>query len=476
MATSAPSSAPTLRENGSAIHILWINCGLSCDGESVSLTAASQPSIEEIALGALPGLPKIALHWPLIDFECGPEQGADNFIEWFHKADRGELAPFVLVIEGSIPNETINGDGYFTGFGRHPGTNQPITVNQWLDKLAPRATSVLAVGTCATYGGVHAMAGNPTGAMGVPDYLGWDWKSTAGIPIVCVPGCPAHPDNLSETILYLLYQIAGQAPMIPLDEHLRPRWLYGFTVHEGCDRAGYYEQDEFAETYDSPKCLVKLGCRGQLARCNVPKRGWINGVGGCPNVGGICIGCTMPGFPDMFMPFMGPMPIAGMTRNETYGSVIRSLREFALRRADTEPPWRKKASQLLTGYIPEWGNNRAQSVVPQPRQGIGKPSRAGARARPAGQPVAIGTRVLVAVWCRSVGTIWTLELHELDPGMTLGTLVVWISSGVPTSQPQPDDALAHQLLANRGLHLYPDSTAGPSTPSRSSIGYVNADP
>ena len=54
------------------IHILWINAGLSCDGDSVALTAATQPSIEEIALGALPGLPKIAVHWPLIDFDNGP--------------------------------------------------------------------------------------------------------------------------------------------------------------------------------------------------------------------------------------------------------------------------------------------------------------------------------------------------------------------------------------------------------------------
>ena len=51
----------------------------------------------------LPGLPKIAVHWPLIDFECGPVGGADDFIEWFFKADRGELDPFVLVVEGSIP-------------------------------------------------------------------------------------------------------------------------------------------------------------------------------------------------------------------------------------------------------------------------------------------------------------------------------------------------------------------------------------
>ena len=85
-ATKAPPRRPL-------IHILWINAGLSCDGDSVALTAATQPSIEEIALGALPGLPKIAVHWPLIDFECGPVGGADDFIEWFFKADRGELEP-----------------------------------------------------------------------------------------------------------------------------------------------------------------------------------------------------------------------------------------------------------------------------------------------------------------------------------------------------------------------------------------------
>ena len=340
----------------SPIHILWINCGLSCDGDSVALTAATQPSIEEIALGALPGLPKIAVHWPLIDFECGPDTGGDQFIEWFWKADRGELEPFVLVLEGSIPNESINGEGYFTGFGRHPDTNQPVTINEWIDRLAPKATIVVAAGTCATYGGIHAMSGNPTGAMGTPDYLGWDWKSKAGIPIVCVPGCPVHPDNMSETLLYLLYQAAGLAPMIPLDEHLRPQWLYGKTVHEGCDRAGYYEQGEFAKTYDSPKCLVKLGCWGPVVKCNVPKRGWINGVGGCPNVGGICIGCTMPGFPDKFMPFMDAPPgsLVSGTASQAYGSVIRSLRNITLKKTDSEPKWRKKGNQLLTGYKPSW--------------------------------------------------------------------------------------------------------------------------
>ncbi len=343
------------------LHILWINAGLSCDGDSVALTAAMQPSIEEIVLGALPGLPKVQVHWPLIDFECGPEQGADTFIEWFHMADRGELEPFVLVVEGSIPNESIKGGGdygvgYWAAFGNNPEDGQPITTSEWLDRLAPKATAILAAGTCATYGGIHAMAGNPTGAMGVPDYLGWDWKSKAGLPVVNVPGCPIHPDNLSETILYLLYQVAGSAPLIPLDEMLRPTWLFGNTVHEGCDRAGYYEQGEFAKEYGSPKCLVKIGCWGPVVKCNVPKRGWMNGLGGCPNVGGICIACTMPGFPDKFMPFMDEPPGSkfSTTASATYGGLIRNLRKITAKTVDKEPKWRHPGRQLTTGYRAPW--------------------------------------------------------------------------------------------------------------------------
>jgi len=211
---------------------------------------------------------------------------------------------------------------------------------------------VLAAGTCATYGGIHAMAGNPTGAMGILDYLGWDWKSSAGVPVVCVPGCPIQPDNLSETILYLLWQAAGRAPMIPLDEAGRPTWLFGNTVHEGCDRAGYYEQGQFATEYDSPTCLVKLGCWGPVVKCNVPKRGWMGGVGGCPNVGGICIGCTMPGFPDKFMPFMDEPPGGKISSTVSIatGTIIKAMRNFTTATVDKEPKWRHKGKQLTTGY------------------------------------------------------------------------------------------------------------------------------
>jgi hydrogenase small subunit len=327
--TQRPPAIPEL-------DILWLTAGLGCDGDTVSITAATQPAIEDVLLGAFPGLPRVRLHNPVLAYAVG-----DDFLRPWHQAAAGELDPFILVVEGSIPNEKNKAEGYWAAFGSDPVTKQPILTCDWIDRLAPRAWAVVAAGTCATYGGIHAMAGNPTGCRGLPDYLGWKWQSTkAGIPIVCVPGCPVHPDNFMETLLYLLRQAADPAvPMIPLDEQLRPRWLFGATVHEGCDRGGYYEQAEFTNEYGKPQCIVKLGCWGPVVQCNVGKRGWIGGVGGCPSVGGICIGCTMPGFPDKFMPFMNMPPGAELSSTAivSYGRSIRALRRFTQGSMNREP-------------------------------------------------------------------------------------------------------------------------------------------
>jgi len=345
--SKAPVKPPAVKE----VHILWSPDGMSCDGDTVSVTAATQPSIEDVILGAIPGLPKVHLHNRVLD----PSQGGDDYMKvWFDAAEGRLNAPFVLVIEGSIPNEDIKAEGYWAALGTDPKTGQPITLNTWIDRLAPKAFAVVAAGTCATYGGIHAMQGNPTGSMGLADYLGWQFRSMAGIPIVNVPGCPVQPDNFMETLLYLLYQAAGIAPMIPLDDKLRPTWLFGKTVHEGCDRAGYYEQGDFAYEYGSPKCLVKIGCWGPVVNCNVTKRGWMNGIGGCPNVGGICIGCTMPGFPDKFMPFMDEPPGAKLSSAavNVYGKMIRNLRAITNHTSNKEPYWRRRGRELETGYHP----------------------------------------------------------------------------------------------------------------------------
>src|SRR6185312_6921248 len=157
------------------VHVLWLTSGLSCDGETVSLTAATSPSLEELLRGAIPGQPRIALYNPLLAYDVGDE-----------------LDPFVLVVEGSVANEEINGDGHWSGFGVD-ADGQPITASTWIDRLAPRAAVVMALGTCAAYGGVPAMRNNPTGAMGLRDHLGHHFVSRHGNPLINLPGCPVQP-------------------------------------------------------------------------------------------------------------------------------------------------------------------------------------------------------------------------------------------------------------------------------------------
>src|SRR5437868_4406579 len=99
------------------IHVVWMTTGLSCDGDSVAMTGATEPGLEDIVLGVLPGMPKVHIHNPVIAYENG-----DDFMQWWYKAEKGELDPFVLVMEGSIPNEkAIAGTG---GFWAAMGVNE----------------------------------------------------------------------------------------------------------------------------------------------------------------------------------------------------------------------------------------------------------------------------------------------------------------------------------------------------------------
>jgi hydrogenase small subunit len=337
------------------VHVIWLTSGLGCDGDTVAMTSATSPSLEDLWRGVLPGMPRLAIYNPLLAYETGEE-----FMAAFREAAAGRLDPFVLVLEGSVANEELSGEGHWSALGVDPLSGQPVTTDTWLERLAPRAAAVLALGTCAAYGGVPAMRGNPTGAMGLRDRLGARWRSRLGLEIVNLPGCPALPDNITETLLVLARYAAGSGPAPELDPHGRPAWLFARTVQEGCGRAGYAEQGQYASSFaeSAQGCLVKLGCKGPVALCNVPLRGWSAGVGGCPNVGGICIGCTMPGFPDRFMPFVEPSA-SGLARARvrqfSYGPVIAALRRRAVRRdLDREPPWRTPGPEVRSGYEARW--------------------------------------------------------------------------------------------------------------------------
>src|SRR5687768_4434862 len=119
----------------SEIEILWITAGLGCDGDTIAMTGATQPSIEDIVLGGLPGLPTVRLHNPVLAYESG-----DAFMRTFERAAAGDLAPFILVVEGSIPNERNKAEGYWAGFGTDRATGQPITTCEWIDRLDRKST------------------------------------------------------------------------------------------------------------------------------------------------------------------------------------------------------------------------------------------------------------------------------------------------------------------------------------------------
>ena len=338
------------------VHAFWI-AGGSCDGCSIAAVGATSPSVEDLLRGVLPGLPKVVLHHPVLAVTAGEE-----FIKPFRLAAKGELgAPFVVIGEGSIMDERIAAatGGYWSGLGAdedEEGNPQPIPSSSWVSRMSKHAAAVIAVGTCATWGGVPAAAGNPTDAVGMMDFLGKDYRSALGLPVVNLPGCAPQGDNITETIAAVLLFLHGLGPLPEFDELGRPSWLFGETVHRGCTRAGFYEEGKFADEYGDKECLVEVGCWGPVVQCNINKRGALNGQGGCMNVGAPCIGCTMPGFPDSFAPFYATPPgtIVSSTLSRMTGGLISNLREMTMEYQNRTAKWNKdKAVPSGWGHVAE---------------------------------------------------------------------------------------------------------------------------
>jgi hydrogenase small subunit len=343
------------------VHVYWL-AGMSCDGCTIAVAGATNPGIEGLLTGTVPAMPKVILHHPVLAVEAGHE-----FVSWFQTAWEGRLgAPYVVVYEGSIANEDIarRSGGYWSAMGveERPGAPQPqpVPTAEWLRRLAPGAAAVIAIGTCATWGGIPAAEGNATGAMSVMDFLGKDFRSALGLPVINVPGCAPVGDNFTETVFAILLYLQGLGPLPSFDELGRPAWLFSETVHRGCTRAGYYEEGTFAREYGGPECLVEIGCWGPVVNCNIVKRGAINHMGGCMKAGGICIGCTMPGFPDKFTPFYKAPPGAlistGFSRG--VGAVIRRLRRLSNFHANRERRW-----DVLEQVPSGWGHARTANPL-----------------------------------------------------------------------------------------------------------------
>lgn len=193
---------------------------------------------------------------------------------------------FILAVEGSVA--TAN-DGLYNIIGRWEG--QPLTALKAVQMLGEKASYVIAVGACASHGGVSAARPNPSESVSV--------QSLLKRRVIKLPGCPCHPDWFLGTLAHIL--LYGEPE---LDERDRPLLFYSTLIHDRCPRRSYFDRGIFAEKLGDKTCMFKLGCRGPVTRIDCPVRKWNEYVNWPIECDTPCIGCAMFGFPDQMEPFI----------------------------------------------------------------------------------------------------------------------------------------------------------------------------
>ena len=271
--------------DGSAgVPVIWLQ-GQGCTGCSVSLlNSIHYMTVDDLLVNTL----DLQYHSTVMaaagDLAVGAAEGA---------------APgYVLVIEGSIP---VGDQGHYCHVWEDEN-GDPVTMETAFDNFRRNASYILAVGTCASYGGIPAGDPNPTTALGVNgalSYLGV--PAIDRPPVINIPGCPVHPDWIVGTVAALL---AGNMP--ELDGDGRPIQFFGEYVHTLCPNRGGGLK---AKKLGDPGCLAGLGCNGQQTHADCPMWQWNAsetggvGVNWCVGAGSPCQGCTEPDFPDGMSPF-----------------------------------------------------------------------------------------------------------------------------------------------------------------------------
>jgi hydrogenase small subunit len=260
-AGAVPRVASALEEMAQGMApVLWLQ-GQCCSGCSVALLNAE----------SLPPATLLTKYICLQFHQTLSSATGEQAIETVNKtiAQGG----YVLVVEGTVPAKMPRA----CMFGEETFADQ-------LTRAARNAKAVLAVGTCAAFGGIPAAENNPTGAMAVPAFLN---AQHVNVPTVRIPGCPFNPDWLVGTVVQLL-----KFGMPALDEQARPKAFFSRIVHDQCPRFADYEREKFALTFGEEGCLFKLGCLGPITKADCNLRHFNQGVNTCIRGGAPCIGCS----------------------------------------------------------------------------------------------------------------------------------------------------------------------------------------
>ncbi|GAB6063998.1 hydrogenase small subunit [Deferrisoma palaeochoriense] len=266
-----PSVVPRVAEAAAAPDrppVVWLHFQ-ECTGCSEALLRASHPDVASLLLEVV----SLDYHETLM---AAAGQQAEEALRHTLEADRGR---YLLVVEGAIPTRDA---GRFCRVGGK-------TALESLREAAEGAAAVVAVGTCASFGGIPALPPNPTGAAGVAEVL-------PDAAVVNLPGCPPSPYNLLSVILY--YLTFGRLP--DRDDRGRPRFAYDRLIHEHCERRPHFDAGRFARAFGDEGhrkgwCLYQLGCKGPITHANCSVQGF-NDLGLWPvGVGHPCVGCAEPG-------------------------------------------------------------------------------------------------------------------------------------------------------------------------------------
>ncbi|MHB1000010.1 MAG: hydrogenase small subunit [Armatimonadota bacterium] len=253
--------------NPNAPSVLWLQ-GSACTGCSVSFLNRISTSAPTTAADVLINSINLRYH-PNIMAAAGDSAVAIA-------EDAYNKGGYILIVEGGVPT-SFNGNTCIAW----TYNGEDVTFLEAVKTLAGRASKIICVGTCASFGGIAAAYPNPTGVKSVRNVTG---KSTINIS-----GCPPHPDWIVWTIVQLL-----RGTSISLDSNGRPTTLYNRSVHDQCPRKGTGETKSFGI---DKRCLKELGCKGPETRANCPIVLWNNRVNWCVDANAPCHGCTEPGFP-----------------------------------------------------------------------------------------------------------------------------------------------------------------------------------
>ncbi len=273
------------------IPVIWIQTG-TCTGCSVSVLNTLSPRIQNVLVDEVVPGKHVSLRYHATVMAAA----GDIAIEALKETAKAK--GYVLVVEGSVSTKD---EGIYCEFGEVNGKG--ITGLEHVTSLAKDAAAVIALGTCAAYGGIPAAAPNPTGCEPLQRILA---DHGIGTPLINVPGCPPHPDWFVGTIASVLI---GGLHSVKVDEYGRPLAFFGGLIHDNCPRRGHFDAGRFAKKLSDPYCLYELGCKGPVTHADCPIRLWNSGTEWCIGANAPCIGCCEPGFPDAVSPLRRPEPI-----------------------------------------------------------------------------------------------------------------------------------------------------------------------